>query len=118
MGLLGTLLNHDCNVMGDVVKISAHIPCTCVQNAIPSLLTIPIISIGQIYVAIDNPSLVPSASCLTACSYLWKYMRAAGDVSHTVNLQGNSYWCCSNLNIFRDRIQVTQVFRLCSECQD
>jgi len=40
MGSLGTHLNGDCNVMGDAVEISPHVPSTCAQNAILSLLII------------------------------------------------------------------------------
>jgi len=40
MGLLGTHLHRDRNVMGDAAKISPRVPSTCVQNAILSLLII------------------------------------------------------------------------------
>src|SRR5882757_9963997 len=80
---------HACiwNAMGDVAKISPRVPSTCVQNAILSLLIIHIIPSRQINVAIDNPSLVPSISCLTTSSYLWNYVRAADDVFDAENLQ-------------------------------
>jgi len=68
--------------MGDGAKISPRVSSTCMQNAILSLLIIHIIPSRQIYVAIDNPSLVPSVSCLTTSSYLWNYMSAAEYVSH------------------------------------
>jgi hypothetical protein len=86
MGSLGTRLHLDCNAMGDVTKISPRVSSTCAQNAILSLLIIHIIPSRKIYVAIDNPSLVPSISCLTTSSYLWNYMHAADDVSHTENM--------------------------------
>jgi len=105
------------NAMGDVAKISPRVPSTCAQNAILSLLIIHIIPSRQIYVAIDNPSLVPSISCLTTSSYLWNYMRAADDVSYTENLQSNGCRCFSHLYKLRDGIQVTRVFRYCGERQ-
>ena len=76
-----------------------------------SLLIIHIIPSRQIYVAIDNPSLVPSVYCLTSSSYLWNYVRAADNISHAENLQSNGCRCFSHLYKFRDRIQVTRVFR-------
>jgi len=117
MGALGTRLHWDCNAMGDAAKTTPRVPSTCAQNAILSLLIIHIIPSREIYVAIDNPSLVPSVSCLTTSSYLWNYVRAADDVSQAENLQRNSCRCCSHLYKFRDRIQVTRVFRYCGECQ-
>jgi len=138
MGSLGTRLNRDCNAMGDAAKISPHVPSTCAQNAILSLLILPdckamgdaakfsprvpstcaqnailslliihIIPSHQIYVAIDNPSLIPSVSCLSTSSYLWNYVRAADDVSHAENLQSNGCQCYSHLYTFQDGIQVT-----------
>ena len=83
--------------MGDAAKISPHVPSTCVQNAILSLHIILIIPSHQIYVAIDNPSLVPSVFCLTTSSYLWNYLRAADNVSHAENLETNGCWCFSHL---------------------
>jgi hypothetical protein len=82
-----------------------------------SLLIIHIIPSRQIYVAIDNPSLVPSVSCLTSSSYLWNYVCAADNISHADNLQSNGCRCFSRLYKFRDRIQVTRVFRYCGEHQ-
>ena len=117
MGSLGTRLHPDCNAMGDVVKVSLRIPTTCAQNAILSLLIIHIIPKRQIYVAIDNPSLVPSVSCLTTSSYLRNHVCVADDVSHAENLQSNGCRCFSHLYKFRDGIQVTRVFRYCGECQ-
>jgi len=103
--------------MGDVVKISPRVPSTCVQNAILSLLIIHIIPSRQIYVAIDNPSLVPFVSYFTTSSYLWNYVHAADDVSHTDNLQSNCCRCFSHLYKFRVGIQVTRVIRYCAERQ-
>jgi len=109
--ILSLLIIRDCKAMGDAAKISPRIPSSCAQNAILSLLIIQIIPTHQIYVAIDNPSLVPSVSCLSTRSYLWNYVRTADDVSHAENLQSNGCWCFSHLYKFRDRIQVTRVFR-------
>jgi len=103
--------------MGDAAKISPRVPSTCAHNAILSLLIIHIIPSRQIYVAIDNPSLVPSVSCLTTSSYLCNYVRAADDVSHAENLQRNGCWCFSHLYKLRDGIQVTRVFRYRGERQ-
>ena len=74
MGSLGRPLDQDCNAMGDTAIISPRIPSTCAQNAILSLLMILIMPSHQINVSIDNPSLVPSVTCLTTSSYLWNYM--------------------------------------------
>jgi len=103
--------------MGDTAKISPRVPSTCAQNTFLSLLNIHIIPSRQIYVAIDNPSLVPSVSCLTTSSYLWNYVRAADDVSHAENLQNNRCRCFSQLYKLRDGILVTRVFRYCGERQ-
>jgi len=117
MGSLGMHLHRDCNAMGDSAKTSPRVPSTCAQNAILSLVIIHIIRSRQIHVAIDNPSLVPSVSCLTSSSYPWNYVRAADDVTHAENLQSNGYLCFSHLYKFRDGIQVTRVFRYCCERQ-
>jgi len=117
MSSLGTHLHQDCNALGDIAKISPRVPSTCAQNALLSLLIIDIISRCQIYVAIDNPSLVPSVPCLTTCNYPWNYMRAADDVFHPENLQTNCCQCISHLYKFRDGIQVTWLFRYCDERQ-
>jgi hypothetical protein len=74
--------HRDCNAMGDAANISPGVPSTCAQNAFLSLLVIHIIPSHRIYVAIDNPSLVPSVSCLTTSSYLWNSVRAANNISH------------------------------------
>jgi hypothetical protein len=73
--------------MGDAAKISPPIPSNRAQNAILSLLIIHIIPSRQIYVAIDNPTFVPSVSYSTTCSYLWNDVGAADNISHTDNLQ-------------------------------
>jgi len=117
LGSLGTRLCRDGNAMGDAANISPRVPSTCAQNAILSLLIIHIIPSRQIYVAIDNPSLVPSVSWLTTSSYLWNYVRAADNISYAENLQSNGCRCFSHLYKFRDRIQVTPVFRYCGERQ-
>jgi len=117
MGSLGTRSHRDCNAMGDTAKTSPRVPSTCAQNAILSFQIIHIIQNRQIYVAIDNPSLVPSVSCLTTSSYLWNYVHAADNVSHAENLQSNCYQYFSHLYKCRDGIQVTRVYRYCGECQ-
>jgi len=117
MGSLGTDLHRDCNAMGDSAKSSPRVPSTCAQNAILSLVIIHIIPSCQIHVAIDNPLLVLSVSCLTSSSYPWNYLRAAYDVTHAENLHSNGYLCFSHLYKFRDGIQVTRVFRYCCERQ-
>jgi len=117
MGSLGMCLHRDCNAMGDAAKISPSVPSTCAQNAIISLLIIHIIPSRQIYGDIDNPSLIPSVSCLTTSSYLWNDMGAANYGSHAENLQSNSCQCISHWYKFRDRIQGTWVFRYCVERQ-
>ena len=109
LGSLGTHLHQDCNAMGDAAKTSPRIPPTCSQIAILFLLIIHIIPNRQIYVAIDNPSLVPSVSWLTSNRYLWNYVCAADDVSHAKNLQNNCCRCFSHLYEFPDGIQVTRV---------
>ena len=113
MGTLGISLQQDYNANSDVVKISPRVPSTCTQNAILSLLVIHIVQSRQIYVAVDNPSLVPSISCLTTSSYLWIDVCAADHVSHAENLQSNGCQCFSHLDKFQDEIQVTRVFRYC-----
>jgi hypothetical protein len=114
--ILALLIIWDCKAMADTAKISSHVPSTCAQNAILSLLIIHIIPSHQIYVAVDNPLLVPSVSCLTTSSYLWNDVRTADNISHTENMQSNGYQSFSHLYKFRDGIQVTQVFRYCGEC--
>jgi hypothetical protein len=117
MGSVGTLMHLDRNARGDVVKISPRVPSICAQNAILSLLIIHIIPSRQIYVAIDNPLLVPSISCLTTSSYLWNNVHAADDVSQAEHMQSNGCWCFCHWYKFRDGIQVTQLFRYCGERQ-
>jgi len=103
--------------MGDTANISPRIPSTCAQNAILSLLITHIIRSHQIYVAIDNPSFVPSVSCLTTSSYLWNDVRAADNISHAENLQSNGCQCFYHLYKFEDGIQGTRVFRYFGEHQ-
>jgi hypothetical protein len=103
--------------MGDAAQTSPSVPSPSAQHAIRSLLIIHIIPSRQIYMAIDNPSLVPSVTCLTTSRYLWNYMRTVDNVSHAENLQSNCCRCFSHLYKFRDGIQVTQVFRYCFEPQ-
>jgi len=114
---LSLLITRDCTAMGDTGNISPRFPSTCAQNAILSLLIIHIIPHHQIYVAIGNPSFVPSVSCLTTSSYLWNDVRAADNISHAEIFQGNGCRCFSHLYKFRDGIQVTRVFRYCGERQ-
>jgi len=110
-------LHRHCNMIGDTARISPRVPSTCAQHAILSILIIHIIPSCQIYVAIDNPSLVPSISCLTTSSNLWNYACAAENVSHAENWQSNDCRYFSHMYKFRDGIQVTGVFRYCGECQ-
>ena len=117
MGSLGTRLHRDCNPMGDAAKISPLVASNCAQNAILSFLIIHIIPSCQIYVAIDNPLLVPSISCLTTSSFLWNYVHTADDVAYAENLQSNGCWCFSHLYKFQGGIQVTRVFSYCGERQ-
>jgi len=112
---MGTHLHRDWNAMGDAAKISLRVSSTGTQNAILSSLIIHIIPSHQINVAIDNPSLVPSGSCLTTSSYVWNSVRTADNVSQAENLQSNGCWCFSHLYKFRDGIQVKRVFRYCCE---
>ena len=100
LGSLGTHLHRDCNVMGDAAKISLRIPSTCMQNAILSLLMIHIIPSHQIYVAIDNPSLISTVSGFTTSSYLWNDVGTADNGSHAENLQSNGCLCFSHLYKF------------------
>jgi hypothetical protein len=108
---LGTDLHRDCNAMDNAVR---HCPCvltTCTQNAILPLLIIHIIQNCQVYVAIHNPSLVPSSYRLTTSSYLWNYVRAADNISHAENLQTNCCRCFSHLDKSQDQIQVVWILR-------
>ena len=109
--ILTLLIIQYCKGMGDAAKISSRVPSTYAENATLSLLIIHIIPSRQIYVAIDNPSLVPSVSCLTTSSYLWNYVHVADDVSHTENFESNGCRCFFHLYKFRNGIQVSRVFR-------
>jgi hypothetical protein len=82
-----------------------------------SLLIIHIIQSHQIDVATDNPSLVPSISCLTTSCYLWNHVPAADDVSHAENLQRIGCRYISDMYNFRNGIQVPRVSRYCGERQ-
>jgi hypothetical protein len=73
---------RDCKAMGDAGNISPRVPSTCTRNRILSLLIIHNIPGWQTYVGIDNPSFVPSVSCLTPSSYLWNDVQAADNISH------------------------------------
>jgi len=117
MGSLGTPLHRDCNAMGDAAKPSPSVPSACAQDAILSLLIIHTIPSCQIYVANDNPSLIPSVSCLTPRHYLWNYVHAANNVSYAWNFQSNRGWCFSHLYTFRIGMQVTRVLWHCGERQ-
>jgi hypothetical protein len=97
--MFSLVIRRVCKAMGDAAKISACVPSTCAQNAILSVLIIHIMPSCQIYVAIDNPSLVLSVSCLNS-SYLWNYVRAADNISHAENLPRNSCWCFFHLYKF------------------
>jgi len=117
MGSLGTLSLRDCNAMGDAGNISPRFRSICAQNAILPIPITHIMPSRQIYVAIENPSLVPSITYLTTISYLWNYMRAADNISHTENLQSNCCRCCCHLYKIPHRIQVTWVSRYRCELQ-
>jgi len=107
LGTLGTRLHRNCNAMGQAANISPRFPSTSTPNGILYLLNMHIIPGRQIYVSIENPSLVPSVSSLTTSSYLCKYVRAADNTAHAENLQSNGWWCFSHLYIFRDQNHVT-----------
>jgi hypothetical protein len=117
MVTLGSRLHQDYNSMGDAANISPRVCSTCAPNAILSLLIIYIIPSCQMYEVNNNPSLVPSVSCLTTHRYLWNHVRAAKNISHAENLRSNGCGCFSHLYKFWDRIQVTRVFRYCGERQ-
>jgi hypothetical protein len=103
--ILSFIIIWDCKAMGEAAKISSHVPSPCAQNAIVSLLIIPS---HQIYVAIDNRSLVPSVSCLTPSGYLWNHVHAADDVSQAESLQTSGCRCLSHLYKFREGIKLHQ----------
>jgi len=98
---------RNCNAMGDAATISPCVPSTCVQNGILSLPIIHIIPSCQIYVAIDNPLLIPSVSCLTNTLCLLNDVRVADNLSHSENLKCHGCRYFSHLYKFRDGIQVT-----------
>jgi len=113
--LLSLLIVQDWKAMGDAGCISPRVPSTWAQNGILSLLIIHIIPRRQICVAIDNPSFVPSVSCLSTSSYLWNDVHAANDISHAEHLQSNGCRFFSHLYKFRDGIHVTRAFRYCGD---
>jgi hypothetical protein len=85
--------------MGDAGNISPRIPSACAQNAILSLLIIHIILRRQIYVAIDNPSFIPSVSCITTRSYLSNAVRTANNISHAESCKATAagaFLTCTN----------------------
>lgn len=86
-GSFGTCWNMDCKVMTDIAKISPCVSSTCAPNAIFLLPIRAIITSHQLYVSIDNPSLIPSVSCHTTSSYRNNYVRTADNVSHTDDFQ-------------------------------
>jgi hypothetical protein len=86
---LSLLIIRDCKAMGDAGNISPRVPSTCAQHAIVSLLIIHIIPSRQIYVARNNPSFIPSVSCLATSSYLRNDVSAAKNTSHAEDLQSN-----------------------------
>jgi hypothetical protein len=103
--------------MGKAANISPRVPSTCAQNANLSFVIIHIMPSHQIYVAVDNPSFVPSVTCQTTSSDLWNYMRAADNISHADNMQTSGCWCISPVYKFQDGIKVTKVFSYCGKRQ-
>jgi len=102
LGSFGSRLHLNYNAISDTAKISPCVPSPCVQNAIFSFLVIHIIPRRQIFVAVDNPSLIPSVFCLKTSSYLWNSVGAPDDVSHAQNMQRNSCQCfltCTNFQM-------------------
>jgi len=97
IGLLGMRMYCNCNVIGNAAKMTARIPFICAPNVILFLVTEHIIPGCQIYVAVENPSLVLSDSCRTTCSYHWNSVRTDDIISHAENLKSNSCWCFSHL---------------------
>jgi len=80
--ILSLLIILDCKVMGDAGNISPRVPSPCAHSTNFALLIIHIIPCHQIYVHIDNPSFIPSVSCLATSSYLWTDVRATDNTSH------------------------------------
>ena len=99
-------LYQDQNEMGNAAIISHCVPSSCVYNAMLSTQTFQVIPSRQMYVAIDNPSLIPSFRCLTTSTYWANYLCTAGDVSHVEQLQSNDCQCFSQLNKFQDQFHV------------
>jgi hypothetical protein len=105
--ILLLLILQDCKSMGDTAKISSPVRSTSAQHGFLSLLTTHIVPSRQMNVATDNPSLIPSVSCLTTGSHLRNDVCAADNISHSENLQSNGCWCFSHLYKFPDWIQVS-----------
>ena len=103
--------------MGDATKISRRVPSICPYNSILSLPIVHIIPRRQIYVAIDNPSLLPSLSYPATSTYPWNEVRTADNISHADDFQSNGCRCISHLYKFWDGILVTWVFSYCGERQ-
>jgi hypothetical protein len=102
MGSFGTSLHRDCNSIGDLANISPRIPSTCASHGILTLLIIHIFPCYQMYMAIDNPLLVSSVSCLTTNSYLCNSIRGADNISHTETAKAtaaDAFLTCTNFEI-------------------
>jgi hypothetical protein len=80
MSSLGMRLHRNYNVMGDSTKTASCVPSTSMHNVILCILILHIVPNCHIYVAIDNPLLVPSVSCVNSCSYHSNFVRVADDV--------------------------------------
>jgi hypothetical protein len=82
-------MHWDWNVMGDAGKMSPYIASTCTHNAILSLQIMHIIPSGQIYMAIDSPSLILCITYLPTSRQRRSYVCAADNVFDTEHLQSN-----------------------------
>jgi hypothetical protein len=99
--ILSLVTIRDRNKMGDAAITSPRVPSTSTQNEILSSLIIHTIPSQSIDLTIDNPSLVPSVSCLTTSSYLCNDVCAANNVSHAENLQSTGCRCFLTCRISR-----------------
>jgi hypothetical protein len=115
MSSFSTSLLPLCNTMANTARLFPRVPSTHAQNAILSLRIIHIIPSRQIYVAIDNPTLIPSISRFTTICFPQNYASGANNVSHVENMPHNSCLCFFHRYKFRDGILVTRVFRDCGE---
>jgi hypothetical protein len=97
MGSLGTRIPRDRVAIGDILKIPSPVTSAIVYYPILSVIFIHIIPSHQISVAIANPSLVPSNSCLNTSSYLSNDICAAKNISHNDNLQRTG--CLSSFHL-------------------